>query len=206
MRRKACEVTDPERIREILASANIGRLATNGTDGYPYITPVNFVFHKECIYFHTALKGEKLDNISRDHKVCFEVDVPLSYLEADFNPDSDPCRTHQFFHCVIIRGRARMIPDGDLKTLALTALVEKHEGNTDFKPIMESQGYKGCGVIEVVPENTTAKTDVGQGRKHNRFTAEKLIKRGLPGDLETAREMGYTFELDPESNNYRLND
>lgn len=206
MRRKICEVTDYEKIKEILASTNIGRLATNGADGYPYITPVNFVFYKECIYFHTALKGEKLENIDRDPKVCFEVDVPLSYLEVGFNPDNDPCRTHQLFHCVIIRGKARMVVDDILKTAALTALVKKHEKNSDFKPISEAQFYKNCGVIEVVPVKITAKSDVGQGRKYNKYAAEKLIERGLSSDLETVREMGYDFELNPENNRYRLKD
>ena len=45
MRRKYYEVTDPEKINEILSSVNIGRLVTNGADGYPYITPVNFVYY-----------------------------------------------------------------------------------------------------------------------------------------------------------------
>ncbi len=194
MRRKQCEVTDLKKIEKILASTNIGRLSTNGSDGYPYITPVNFVYYKKCIYFHTALKGEKLDNIARDSKVCFEVDVPLSYIKVDFNPHRDPCRTHQFFHCVIIRGKARMISDEKLKTAALTALVEKHEGRTNFKAIMKAQFYSGCGVVEIALENITAKSDIGQGRKYNKLAAEKLIKRGLPIDLETVREMGYDFK------------
>ena len=60
MRRKACEVNNPEKIKKILSSVPVGRLATNGADGYPYITPVNFVFYEERIYFHSAPKGEKL--------------------------------------------------------------------------------------------------------------------------------------------------
>ncbi len=52
MRRKHCEITDPQ-------DTTVGRLATNGADGYPYITPVNFVCHQGHIYFHCASKGEK---------------------------------------------------------------------------------------------------------------------------------------------------
>lgn len=206
MRRKICEVTDPKEIERILASTNVGRLSTNGSDGYPYITPVNFVHFNKCIYFHTALKGEKLNNISRDPKVCFEVDIPLSYIESGFNPHNDPCRTHQFFHCVIIRGKAQMISDEKLKVTALTALVEKHEGKTDFKPILKSDLHKGCGVVEIVPEHMTAKSDIGQGRKYNKLAAEKMVKRGLQHDLETIREMGYDYELDPTTKKYRLKD
>ncbi len=43
MRRRQCEVTDPGEIRRILSAATIGRLATLGADGYPYVTPVNYV-------------------------------------------------------------------------------------------------------------------------------------------------------------------
>ncbi|MCX5873915.1 MAG: pyridoxamine 5'-phosphate oxidase family protein [Deltaproteobacteria bacterium] len=46
MRRKHCEITDPLDIERILSSTTVGRLATNGGDGYPYITPVNFVYHE----------------------------------------------------------------------------------------------------------------------------------------------------------------
>jgi len=102
------EVTDREEMKRILASSNIGRLATGGADGYPYITPVNFVFFKEFVYFHSSPKGEKMDNIGRDPRVCFEVDIPLAYLEVNFNPKKNPCLTSQLYHCVIIRGKARV--------------------------------------------------------------------------------------------------
>jgi len=50
MRRKHSEVTDPKEIERILSLTNIGRLATNGQDGYPYITPLNFVSLEGNIY------------------------------------------------------------------------------------------------------------------------------------------------------------
>jgi nitroimidazol reductase NimA-like FMN-containing flavoprotein (pyridoxamine 5'-phosphate oxidase superfamily) len=182
----------------ILDSVNIGRMATIGADGYPYITPVNFVFYQGCIFFHSALKGEKLDNLERDPRVCFEVDVPLAYLEVAFNPDKNPCRTHQFYHCVIIRGEARIIPDGEFKTEVLNALVAKHQGNNAFMPVTpDSSGYKACCVVEIKPLKMTAKSDLGQGspqKDYRRYIAEHLAKRGLPGDLEAVRAMGYRLE------------
>jgi len=99
-----------------------------------------------------------------------------------------------------------MISDEKLKVTALTALVEKHEGKTDFKPILKSDLHKGCGVVEIVPEHMTAKSDIGQGRKYNKLAAEKMVKRGLQHDLETIREMGYDYELDPTTKKYRLKD
>jgi nitroimidazol reductase NimA-like FMN-containing flavoprotein (pyridoxamine 5'-phosphate oxidase superfamily) len=181
----------------ILASTNIGRMATVDAEGYPYITPVNFVFHEGCVYFHCAPKGEKLDNLTRDPRVCFEVSVPLAYLEVAFNPEKNPCRTHQLFHSVIIRGLARIVPEGELKTAALNALLAKHEGNRAFAAVTsDSPDNKACCVVEIRPERMTAKSDLAQNRspENRRFIAENLAKRGLPGDLEAVRAMGFELE------------
>jgi len=117
MKRKACEVTDPVVIAKILAGTNIGCMATTDTDGYPYITPVNFVYHNGNIYFHCALTGEKLDNIRRDNRVGFQVDIPLAYLDSGFSNHSSPCKLHQFYHCVIIRGKASVVTDAKIKKM-----------------------------------------------------------------------------------------
>jgi hypothetical protein len=196
------EVTDREEMKRILATSNIGRLATGGADGYPYITPVNFVFFKGFVYFHSSPKGEKMDNIARDPRVCFEVDIPLAYLEVNFNPKKNPCLTSQLYHCVIIRGKARIVSEDQLKTAALNALVAKHEGNTDFVPITKkSSWYQVCSVVEITPEKMTASSNLGQAvpqKKFRRAFAQHLIKRGLPGDLEAIRAMGYEIERSKE--------
>ena len=163
MRRRQCEVTDPGEIRRILSTATIGRLATLGADGFPYITPVNYVHTNECIYFHCALKGEKLDNIARDDRVCFQVDIPLAYIDLGYHPDGGACSLHQLYHCVIIRGRARVVPDGQLKTTALNALVAAHEPDRSPPPVHEAMAaYKACCVVEVRLEKLSAKSDLAQ--------------------------------------------
>ena len=193
MRRKPCEIKDSETMKRILSSVPIGRLATNGADGYPYITPVNYLFYKERVYFHSAPKGEKLDNIARDPRVCFEVDVPLAYLGVDFNPEKNPCRANQLYHCIIIRGTARIIPESELKTAVLNALVRKHEGHTTFAPITPaSPAYKACRVVEIEPEQMTAKSDLAQAKPqqdYRQFIRDQLEKRGLPGDRQAVRAM-----------------
>lgn len=206
MRRKHSEITDPKEITRILSSTNTGRLATVDAEGYPYITPVNFVFHQGCVYFHCAPKGEKLDNLARNPRACFEVSVPLAYLEVSFNAERNPCRTHQLYHCVIIRGKARIVPDGELKTAALNALVAKHEGNRDFSPVTpDSPSYKACCVVEIKPERMTAKSDLSQNRTQDQklAVAEHLAERGLPGDLEAVRAMGFELECN-EKKGWRL--
>lgn len=192
MRRRQSEITDPREISRILSAATIGRLATLGGDGYPYVTPVNYVYTHECIYFHCALKGEKLDNIARDDRVCFEVDIPLAYLDLGYNPDGGACSLHQFYHCVIIRGRARVVPDGDLKTTALNTLVAAHEPDRAPASVHEDMPeYKACAVVEIRPETVSAKSDLAQKKsaEDREALARYLEKRGRPGDMQTAAAM-----------------
>jgi hypothetical protein len=207
MRRAHCEIKDPQEMERILDAATVGRMATLDAQGYPYVTPVNFVYYKGAIYFHCAPQGEKLDNIRRDPRVCFEVDVPLSYVAVSFNPERNPCRTHQLYRCVIIRGRAAVLPGGDLKAEVLNALVAKHEGSRDFTPITPaSAAYEKCLVVEIRPERMTGKADLAQNKPHDgerRDLARHLLDRGLPGDLEAVRAMGYGVEADP-SGGWRL--
>lgn len=194
MRRRQCEVTDPQEIERILSTATIGRLATLGADGYPYITPVNYVYSQDCIYFHCAPRGEKLDNIARDDRVCFQVDIPLAYLDLGYHPEGGGCSLHQFYHCVIVRGRARVLPDGDRKTAALDALVAAHETDRPVPPLHQDlPAYKSCALVEIRPERISAKSDLAQKKPagEREAVARYLMQRGRPGDRETAAAMGY---------------
>jgi len=199
MRRKHSEITDPMEIQRILTLTNIGRLATNGPDGYPYITPVNFISLQECIYFHCAPKGEKLDNLKRDPRVCFEVDVPLAYIDVGLDPSRPICNLHQLYHCVIIRGMASVVTDESLKLAALNALIAKHEHSDEFKKVTaDMSGCKACEVIEIKPDAVSAKSDLFQNKSEQdrRVIAEYLFKRNQPGDRQTASAMGFQFKED----------
>jgi len=192
MRRKQCEITDSEKIRELLARCRVGRLATIGDDGYPYITPVNFVFFENSVYFHCAKEGEKLDNIARDNKVCFEVDIPLSYFDLASDPVRSPCLVHQFYHCAIIRGRAEVVEGVKEKVAALNALMAVHEDRPGFDLIKEdTPAVALCAVVAVRPESISCKSDLAQKKsdEERRRIADYLLQRGLPGDDEAARLM-----------------
>ncbi len=197
MRRKHSEVTDTKEIDRILNSVNIGRIATNGADGYPYVTAVNFAWHKGNVYFHCAPEGQRLDSIEKDPRVCFEVDVPLAYLDSGFDPDRRICQLNQFFHSVIIRGKALVVPDGSTKAEALNALVSKHEGTSDHELVTEDMpACKACKVVEINPVSISAKSWLWQHKApEQRLAAARYLKaRNLPGDLETVAALGFKLE------------
>ncbi len=60
-----------EQSETILAAEEQGVLATIGQDGYPYAVPLNYVYFQGAVYFHCAMSGHKLDNISFNPKVSF---------------------------------------------------------------------------------------------------------------------------------------
>ena len=187
MRRKQCAITDPEKIREIMTRSRVGGLATPGRDGYPYITPVNYVYYQDSIYFHCAHKGEKIDNIRADNRVCFQVDIPLAYLDLAFA--GAPCQAHQFYHCVIIRGRAVIVEDPLEKVAALNALMASHEGQAGFAAITsDTPAVALCTVVAIRIENLSCKSDLAQKKsdEERQRIAAYLKGRGLPGDDEAA--------------------
>lgn len=188
MRRKHCEVTDPEAIRRLLESCTIGRLATTDAEGYPYITPVNYLFWNGRIYLHSSPKGEKIDNIRRDNRVGFQVDIPLAYVDLQFRPAQGPCRLHQLYQSVVIRGRARLVEDMAEKTAALNALVAAHEKGRQVPQVTEDlPAVQECAVIEITPEKTTAKFDLWQNKplEDRRALADYLRRRNRPEDRKT---------------------
>lgn len=189
MRRKKEEVTEKTAIAAILRQARIGRLATLGADGYPYIVPVNYVYWREGIYFHCALQGEKLDNIRRHPQVCFEVDIPLAYLDTGFDREMPPCDVGQFYQCVVIRGRAELVEEITRKVEALNALMGSHEGVEGYAAITaDTPAVARCAVVAVRVEQISAKANLAQ--KRSATEKEKirayLLERGRPGDAEAA--------------------
>lgn len=189
MRQNKLEIKDRAVIKSILHTAKIGRLGTNGKDGYPYITPVNFVYWNESIYFHCSMKGEKLDNLKSDPRVCFEIDLPLAYLDTEFDRKAPTCSVTQFYQSIIIRGMAVLVEEINEKVEALNMLMKSHEKNKDFKKITEeTKAVSVTTVVAIKIKSLTAKANLGQ--KESQAAREKiseyLIARNKPGDRETA--------------------
>lgn len=189
MRRARCEISDPRGVFEILQAGRIGHMATLDDQGYPYITPVNYICQDGRIYFHSSPRGEKMENLWRDSRVCFEVDLPLAYLGVDCNPQQNPCRAHQLYQSVVIRGKARVLPEGRNKVEILNNLLAKYEGHRFFTPVTEeSKGYSTCRVVEINPEKISGKAELAQSHPqqgYRKYILKRLAERGLPGDLET---------------------
>ncbi len=61
-RMKSHQLTERQ-IESLLLEEQVGRLATINANGFPYITPVHFIYFNKKIHIHGLNKGQKIDNI-----------------------------------------------------------------------------------------------------------------------------------------------
>ena len=115
MRRKEKQLSE-EAMKEILIQVEEGVLATVGADGYPYAVPLNYVYHNDCIYFHCAKTGHKLDNIEHNAKVSFCVMTDTQIIPEDFSTK---------FKSVIVFGNAIEVLGAEKKE-GLLALIHRY--------------------------------------------------------------------------------
>jgi nitroimidazol reductase NimA-like FMN-containing flavoprotein (pyridoxamine 5'-phosphate oxidase superfamily) len=119
LRRKDKEMGDRVEVERLLTGAEVGRLATC-VDDEPYVVPLSFVYRDGRIIVHGAAGGRKMENISRNPRVCFEVD------EAELMPSDDPCKYNYRYRSVVASGRARVLEEPGARLEALRLLVEKY--------------------------------------------------------------------------------
>ena len=119
MRRKDKEITEKAVLEEVLREQQVGRLATVD-DGEPYVVPVNFVYSDDKVIFHSHKEGKKMANISRNPRVCFEVD------SGEIVKAEKPCDYSWRYVSVVVSGEAKIIEGNEGRLAALRRLCEKY--------------------------------------------------------------------------------
>lgn len=140
-----------QKIQELLREELVGRLATAGKDGYPYITPVHYVHMDGRVYIHGLAAGEKLVNIKENPLVGFEVEKMGPLVHAD-----EPCNTNTAYESVIIKGKASLVADAAEKTAVLDVFVVKYTPQHAGKPFPANM-VKMTAVIAVTVDRCTGK-------------------------------------------------
>ena len=139
-------------VRHILTTESVGRLATIGIDGYPYVTPVHFVHREGKIFIHGLAAGEKLMNLKNRPMVGFEVEKMFSLV----HDDERPCGTNTEYESVIIKGNAAMVEDVQKKSAVLDAIVAKYTPQHVGRPYPPNM-LRMTGVIEITIQSCTGK-------------------------------------------------
>lgn len=132
----------------LLKQAEYGILSTVGEDGCPYGVPLSFALIGESLYFHSAMEGRKLDNLTNQPCVSFCVVGNTQVLPARFTTA---------FESVILSAKASEV-FGNEKQAALEALIEKYSApfKTEGLAYIEKSQAK-TRVIRLSIESITGK-------------------------------------------------
>ena len=190
------EIKSKEKIKSFLDKEHVGRIATIDQNGYPQIIPMNFVFLNDAIYMHSHTKGEKLENVTRNEKVGFEVDRELEFLPSYFEDPKDASLADTLYISVVIKGKGKLVNDRQEKTNALNGLMKKYQPEGRYEPISpEMPVLDEVAIIKVTPDVMRGKYKIGQNLQTGarRELAEKILERNSSSAKETLKIMGFTI-------------
>ena len=123
MRRKDKEVKDKDIIISALNRALVCRLGLAENDK-PYIVPMNFGYKDDCLYFHSAPIGKKIEIIKKNSQVCFEIDIDHELIIKE-----PGCNATMKYLSVIGFGKAELIEDFTQKQKALQIIMDHYSPN-----------------------------------------------------------------------------
>jgi len=120
LRRKDKQIEDSNELETIIKEATVCRIAYI-SDGVPYIVPLNYGYQNNCLYFHSASEGHKIDSLKSNNLVCFEMETGVEFIEA-----ASPCKCSTKYRSVIGHGKAVFVEERDAKEKALDIITEHY--------------------------------------------------------------------------------
>ena len=190
------EIKSKEKIKEFLDEEHVGRIATIDQNGYPQIIPMNFVFLNDVIYMHSHTRGEKLENVTRNDKVGFEVDREIEFLPSYFEDPKDASLADTLYISVVIKGKAKIVNDRQEKTNALNGLMKKYQPEGRYVPISSDMHVLDeVAIIKVMPDSIRGKYKIGQNLSSDSRMdlAKKILKRNSETSKKTLKVMGFSI-------------
>ena len=188
------EIKSYEKIKEFLEDEHVGRVSSIDKNGFPQIIPMNFVFRNDAVYMHSHVKGEKLDNISRNNKVGFESDRELEFLPSYFEDPHNASLADTLYISIVIKGIASFVSDREEKTMALNGLMEKYQPEGNYDPLESTMRVlDAVSVIKIVPTSLHGKYKIGQHMNSNdrMILAKKILEKNSPTAKTTLKIMGF---------------
>jgi len=188
------EIKSKEKIKEFLDKEHVGRIASIDENGYPQIIPMNFVFLDDVIYMHSHTRGEKLENVTRNEKVGFEVDRELEFLPSYFEDPKDASLADTLYISVVIKGKGEIVKDRNEKTNALNGLLKKYQPEGKYEPISpEMEVLDEVAIIKITPDSMRGKYKIGQNLQAGARMelAKKILERNSSTAKETLKIMGF---------------
>jgi len=124
MLRKDQEITEQSAIESVIRASLVCRLALSDKDR-PYIVPLCFGYEDNTLYFHSGVKGRKLEILGKNPNVCFEFEVNVGVLKAE-----EACSWNMQYQSVIGFGKASFLEDIEEKQKAVGIIVRQYSDKT----------------------------------------------------------------------------
>jgi len=150
-RRKDRTMKSTREIKLLLKRMPVGRLAISTKDG-PYIVAVNYLFFKDCIYFHSGLSGRKIEALRADQRVCFLVDEVGPQVIWE-----EGCGISQIYKSVVCFGKAEFLEESTEKRRILEQMVQKYVPSSNQAASMDNRNIEMTAVVKIVIESMTGK-------------------------------------------------
>lgn len=176
-------IKSKEKIIEFLQTQHIGRFATIDKNGFPFVAPMNFVYHNDAVYVHGFPRGEKYENVKLNSKCGFEIDTELASLPSYFfEPPTDASLTDTLYISVIIKGYSELVTNNDEKAEVLNRLIEKYQIEGGYDALKSQMAtVRGVGLIKIKPEIMTGKYKLGKywDTKDKTRIATRIMERAV---------------------------
>ena len=150
MRRKDREQSR-EFALEVVDTCPYAVLATVNADGTPYCVPVTIVRDGEAIYFHGALAGQKIENLTARPQVSLACVSRAITRQQTYSVD---------YASAIVTGVASLVTEKEEKAHALRILCERHTPEAmDGVEKYIASGIGHAAVVRVTVTSITGKAN-----------------------------------------------
>lgn len=147
MRRSKQELTQEECV-QILKVQPRGFLSLIIEKDYPYSIPMNYVYDRNKIIFHSAMEGQMFDSIKKHDKVSFTVINDGKQEENEW---------WYVFKSVILFGRIKVVENEEERIRKLTLLGNKYFPSEEYTQNEIKKSLKRTLVLEIDIEHMTGK-------------------------------------------------
>ena len=120
---KTIEITDYEKIESLIAKSKTCYIALCGTDGMPYVLPMNFAYKEGAFYLHSGQHGRKADILKQNRRICICIATEGELVWQ--HPDV-ACSYSMRSQSLIAEGKVEFVDDFDQKTEALNIFMHHY--------------------------------------------------------------------------------
>ena len=144
LRKKERKITDLSKKRRILKKGKYSTVALC-RNNEPYAVTLNYGYDEQgnCLYFHSALKGLKLEFLKHNSNVCATIIEDLGYVEGQCD--------HRY-RSLVLWGTMSMVNDPEEKRHGMNILLEhleRHPEEIKKRTLSKQDVYQKVAVLRM---------------------------------------------------------